>query len=506
MEDIKTLANVVVKNKIKQIDVIGNRESEDTQVQRLYEGIISNSIHDDRDIIDLFFAGKKHGKTYSSRLKGKLRDRLVNTLFFIDINQPDFNDYNRAYYTCYKQLAATKILLGRFARKAAVPLAEKALEQAIRFEFTDIIIFLAKDLRGHYGLVEGNKKRFDEMDQILETHTNVMFAELKAEKYYVDLRMNYVGSVAAKPELIQKANLYCQELEALMPSITSYFFNYMTFLVLTFRYEIANDYVSILKVSQKALNFFEGKKHVVSITALFSFNIRILICYIQLQQYEAAQKAIEVCLSYTRQGTTNWFVTLDYAMILSFHSGDFQSAYNTYMMAVNHPEFARQYETVSEHWRIHEAYIYYLISIGKIQPDAHNPVKKFRISRFVNEVPLFAKDKRGTNISIIIIQILFLLHGQEFGKIIDRMESLKTYNYRYLRRDDTFRSNCFIRMLLTLPECSFHKTAVLRRAQKYWELLQEVPLNVAKQSAEIELIPYELLWEFVLESLDEKWH
>ncbi len=61
-------------------------------------------------------------------------------------------------------------------------------------------------------------------------------------------------------------------------------------------------------------------------------------------------------------------------------------------------------------------------------------------------------------------------------------------------------------MLLTLPDCSFHKKAVLRKSDKYCNKLLEVPMSAANQNAEIEIVPYEMLWEFVLESLDEKWH
>ena len=61
-------------------------------------------------------------------------------------------------------------------------------------------------------------------------------------------------------------------------------------------------------------------------------------------------------------------------------------------------------------------------------------------------------------------------------------------------------------MLLCLPAASFHKKAVLRKADKYWKKLKDVPLEKANQSVELEIVPYEMLWEFVLEGLDEKWH
>ena len=49
---------------------------------------------------------------------------------------------------------------------------------------------------------------------------------------------------------------------------------------------------------------------------------------------------------------------------------------------------------LDEQWRIIEAYANLLdINTGQV----------FRVSRFLNEVPIFSKDKRGNNIAIIVI-------------------------------------------------------------------------------------------------------
>lgn len=506
MKELSTLVEVISRNKVKQIDIIGYSNGSPNQAQQLYEEIHAGNIKSEKDIIQHFFPGNKNAPFYCSRLKRQLKDRLLNTVFFLDLNQSGLNDFSQAYYTCYKMAAAVRILFGRNARDAAAEVAEKTLDLALRFDITDVAFTMARDLRIHFATNIGNREKFEEMDRILEEQTKILLAEQKAERYFSDLKVNFISSKATQIEYIEQAARYAQELKELSNTIDSYRFNYMSFLSQVVYYEIANDYQGLIPVCERALIYFEKKKQLVPINVLFSFTLRLLIGYTQLKKYEEARKIVPRCTEYVREGTHNWFVVYDYHMILSFHSGDFQEAYEVSQSVLNHSKLKYQKESVIEHWIIHEAYIYYLISIGKIQPDEDNPVKKFRISKFVNEVPLFSKDKRGTNISIIIIQILFLLHQQEYGRIIDRMESLKTYNQRYLRRDDTFRSNCFIRMLLTLPECSFHKTAVLRKAQKYWEKLQEVPLDVAKQSAEIEIIPYETLWGFVLEALDKKWH
>lgn len=128
------------------------------------------------------------------------------------------------------------------------------------------------------------------------------------------------------------------------------------------------------------------------------------------------------------------------------------------------------------------------------------------MARFVNEMPLYSKDKRGMNIPILIFQILSLIYYKRYDDAIDRMEAIEKYCSRYLRRDDTFRSNCFIKMLLVIPAQGFHKSAVLRHAEKYHKMLLSMPIDMANQSHDVEIIPYEDLWEMVLESLQNKIH
>lgn len=507
MDELKVMVEAISKNKVKQIDVIGNNDTSNTQAQQLYDGIASGEIQSDEDIIAKFFSeNAENAHYYASRVKRKLKDKLINTLFFVDINRPSFNEYNRAYFTCYRQAAAVKILLGLWARPAAIPLAEKTLKQALKFEFTELVYSLAKDLRRHYGTVAGDRKKFEEMNTLVNTYSEILDAETKVEEYHTDLIVNYIKSISTKADIREKAIAYTEELEALAKRISSPRFDYLARLVIALRYEIENDYKNLLKICRQAIQYFEDKKDNTTITNIFSFAIRALVCNIYLQDYSTAKESIEKCEMYSREGTANRFLTREYTITLHFHAEEFQQAYEVYKQASAHPNFSKLPAPTRERWRVLEAFIFYFIYTGKIKPDADNPVKKFRLSKFLNEVPEYSKDKRGINITLLILQILFFLHQEKYNEIIDRVESLKTYTYRYLRRDDTFRSSCFIRMLVTVPDASFHKKAVFRKAEKYRKKLEEVPLHKAYQSAELEIVPYETLWEMVLAELDHDWH
>lgn len=394
-------------------------------------------------------------------------------------------------------------MLGRHARLPAIKLAEKTLKYTIKFELTDISLLLLKDLRLHYGTIIGDLKKYNYYNELVHKYNNLFNAELLAEEYYTQIIINFINSKAVKREVIEIAERYTSELALLAKEHDSYWFNLITYNVFIVRYEIINDYENTIRVCKEALASFDNKPHIVSNIVKFTFLIKTLTAQIVLKQFLEIELSINKCLSLVTEGSVNCFITYDYYMIYLFHSNQFQKALSVFEKVKASSKQKTQYKHISENWKIHEAFIKYFQLIGKISIVEN---RKFRISKFLNEMPTFSKDKRGTNITIIILQILFLLQQKKYGAIIDKMESLQTYTHRYLRQDDTFRSNCFIKMLLCLPAASFHKKGVLRKADKYWKKLQSMPLEKANQSAEMEIVPYEMLWEFVLEGLDEKWH
>ena len=106
----------------------------------------------------------------------------------------------------------------------------------------------------------------------------------------------------------------------------------------------------------------------------------------------------------------------------------------------------------------------------------------------------------------MIIQILLLLHAAKKNpskqdEAIDRINAIEQYCARHLRRSNNFRSNCFIRMLLQIPAGNFNRIAEQRRAEKYLAKLNSGEMEFATQSFEIEVFPYETLWEMTLDNL-----
>ncbi len=194
---------------------------------------------------------------------------------------------------------------------------------------------------------------------------------------------------------------------------------------------------------------------------------------------------------------------MEYHLILLFHSRQYQKAFGVFSKSFWHPGFKNLPATHQERWKLYEAFIHYFIGTGAITPGMakKNNLRTFKLRRFLNDMPEFSKDKQGANITILILQILFILQTNNKEEATPVLEALKAYSHRHLRKNDTFRSNCFIHMLLQMPKGYYNKKAVMRKARKYVEKLKEMPLSRAKQSGELESVPYEHLWEFACASL-----
>ena len=108
------------------------------------------------------------------------------------------------------------------------------------------------------------------------------------------------------------------------------------------------------------------------------------------------------------------------------------------------------------------------------------------------------------NIPILIIQILFLIAQKRHDAVISRMEAIERYCSRYLKQDENYRCNVFIRLLLQIPKAHFHPQTVLPRAERYLKLLEQYPLQMSPQGYEVEVIPFEELWGMVWGSLGKR--
>lgn len=503
MEELKELAYILTKYQTRSIQIVGHDSwQSNSKLSQLYEVIQSGEVSTDQEAAQLIYGEEDNNSKYRN-LKHELKKRLLNTIFFIDTNKDKKRD--KAYYKCWKDWAACQILIEKSARYSAVNLAEKTIKRCIKFDFLSLVSSIALLLRNHYALREKNKERFEYYDNLYETSRRQEECNNLAHKYYMKLILDYtMDSVTANPQIEADALEYYQELAPIKEETDNIKFHYYLYQIQLLGKMGIFDYQAAKDICTQAIGFLRA--HDIAFKGgMRNFLLNKLVCHIQLSEFEDGKQTAIACNKLIAEGTFNWFKTNEYFFILSLHTENYQEAYDNYYKIVNHPRY-RSYKILHETWALFRMYLHFLFLIRKFEPAADdNSFNTIRLGKFINAVPSFAKDKKGMNIPVLIIQMAFLILQHKYEPATERIDALNKYCDRYLKTSDpNFRCNCFIKMLVQIPIANFHRNGVERKAHPYLLKLQNIAINFNNQAHELEILPFEHLWEYILGELENK--
>jgi len=503
MYELIELIRLIDISKLKSIGLWAILFERGSKQKQLFEGIYAGSITNDATAAALLYPDQPEGRKLYN-LSERLKERLVNLVFLLDFQGSSFSTRQEAYLEANKKWLAANTLMSKNARLIGVEILENLLKQSTHFEFTDLTLYAAGLLRLHYGMIKGDQVRYDFYRLLHQKYQQVWTMETAVEELYVHLTSHYVNAKATRLEVTQTAREYYAQVEPYMAKSSAFRLQLCGRMIQMTIYTSQNDYARAAELCEEAIAFFRAKPFDGTL-AFRVFYYQLIVSCIQLKEFERGKKTIEEYQSLYAEGTFNWFKLQEMFFLLAIHTRHYTDATVICNRLRLHTSFNSQPAQITEIWKIYAAYSYYLQVIGRApMVQDGNPASRFKIGKFMNEIPTFSKDKQGMNIPILIIQILFSIQDKNYVQTIDRIEAVKKYCSRYLHRDDNFRSNCFIRLLLQIPEGAFHRKAVLRRADKYLAQLSSVPLEGANQSHEIEIIPYEDLWQMAIDSLPNR--
>lgn len=179
------------------------------------------------------------------------------------------------------------------------------------------------------------------------------------------------------------------------------------------------------------------------------------------------------------------------------HTGHYDKALEAYQAVTSFPGFSKLPEARLEKWRIFNAYMHLLKNSGHIKNVAEND--RLNLPKFLNELPIFSKDKLGFNLSILIVQFTYLLMKGDYDKVAEKIEMLQSYRSRYLAKNKIyFRSNIFLKMLFFYLKYHDNRKTLLWRTEKLRNELKQHKESAFRSTENQEVIPYEVLWDMLI--------
>lgn len=491
------MVSLVTKQRLHNLELIDEQlpDGKENLYLKLFKGIADGTFQNDEEAALQIYQSPASDKKYLM-LKSRLKERLINTLFFLNHKKIQDSPYQKAVYQCNRNYFCAKILLTHGARTSAISMAKSTLAIALQFDLNEIILLCARMLRHHYAMI-GLKKDFQQYNILAANSLKLVRSETKAEQMYESLLSQVARSKAYSTELAVTAKEYFNQSKELSRYQQSFHLHLLHYRIGLLYYQVIGNYRLTLNLCNR-LQAFLGK-HSRFKLASREGEIALLkmVCCLYLHDYKNGRQNAEEALKFYSQGSNNWFVVLQNYFLLAMHAGKHKQAADLFDLATGHPRFQYLSAEKSEEWKIFEAYLNYVLP-------SKAKSKEFKILKFINEVPIYSKDKGGLYPAILIAQLLYLIdHGEE-DRIERQIESLRIFSSRNLSGKKSVRTSLFIKMLRQLVNCNFKPEKVRVKAAIYLKKLHESKYSQQTENETMEIIPYEDIWNIMLNRMSSK--
>lgn len=494
----------ILSNLIKLKNDIDKRRSDYKYSQKLdeFEVLIQNNpqISDLEACYELY--GKKNIINAYKSLKYRMEERLLNEIVEKCAIEDDLKTSTMPTIQLEKLVIVSTLFMKYFFRKEGIMLFEKTLKLSKRYNEPILILRILISILNHYSFVEPNNRLMKKTEDDIEYYTGMLLGEFKLRTVYAKISNMYVMNKGkfSKSKMDEIHQLIVQVNEIKNQYKTNYIISQA--LDLTFFYFQTNgDYTGGLEVVTKGLAEIE-KFEVKDLFGIYQTKKNIAICHFFLKNYKESSKWFQETIGMLTVGSRNWINTTGLYFLNLIQAKQYDELYILTNNVISNKNLLK-FPIYVEQWMIREAYLHFLVRLGKMDEDVikQYPIRSFSVNKFLNSVPFHSKDKSGQNITILVLQILFYLLDNKYSKIIDRIDSLSQYTYRYLNKDDTFRSNCYIKMLLQMVKADFNPIRTAKYTESLSKQLANSKVIIDERSAQVEIIPYDMLWEMTMELL-----
>lgn len=501
MKNLIEVSKIISKKKMRKIEIfdstiIDNKASKFTE---FYEALMAEKFKNDRDAATMLYKCSPTDDKYR-QLKSRFRKRLMNTLFFIDQSQADVAGYDRALYSSHRDWTLVKILISNEANTTAEELARQVLTVALKFKFSDIILNCSRILR-KIAADAGDTELFAEYDGYIKEFTDIFSAEIRSEELYQRVLMTYWMPSVKLEQVQEELQGYCDALVSLSEKYDSPVVFYNMFLVWAYQYELMRDYENMLLICVQAEQYIDQNPNYLQEEKLATFQLKKMTAHLHLQDFKNGKITAERSLQIFEEGSNTWFNFMEYYLLTAIHTENFIHGVAVFIRAKSHNKFKKLELETKEKWRVYEVYLNYFIEkqSGQFEALKEQMAKNFRLNRFLVNDLMLPKEFKMLGIHLLIGQILFHLDRNSLPEAAEGISRLRTIG-KSLNDSENYRMLQFIKLLQQILKANF-KLSELSGTERAYENLVSHPFSYRGKLNELEVVPFEKLWNFLLTRL-----
>ncbi len=478
-----------------------NNGQDETVTGRFLQGLLNDTFADDDEAAKALYQSDRSDQRYRT-LKSRVFERLLHSVLFLQVKQPEHSEYLSYYYKCTRNLICAQSLMRFASRTAGFEVAEKTLSIAEKYQFTDICLTLCKML-SETAAVWTQRHKFERYRDKASYYLEVLAAEHKSDALLDHYLLEQTITSRTWQYMIAIGESTLIEMQELTQKYGTHALKLNLFRLRIVLAEFKEEPLEHIAACNEAINYLELNPHLSQPARLGEFRLRMVIMQMQSQLISAAYQYAEVVIGSFRTAGTNWYLAVFFAALSSLRIGDYESAAKYIHLATSQRQYVLQSDSTKENWTIVNAYliIAYRLGLATSSNTQSNAIKQFRLSTYLNSVPEESKKKKISNIVILISHVCFLILEHDFDAAERRIEYLRVYVSRYLKEREYHRVRLFLRMFQAFPRYSFDPDAI-RKANS--NLLDQLVLTAGDHTNSIyEYIQFETLYEGILNYLEQ---
>lgn len=493
MDELLKLSEIVTKsvNLSKALPIESGRSSKENYfIDNLKNKRFSS---DEQAALDIY--GTSQNDVRYKMLKHRLKRKLYNCLLFIDYNKIGLKDYNQKEHECMTLLHQAYILRRQYELDMVISLTNKVVTIAEQLDFTNLLV-TALELKTSCYSENGNIKMFNKYSKELHALLIKRNKELEAVSLFQKVNVNLKKSITTRKNLLPHVPAIVSKLESLWRETKSFNVFDAYYKTSISYYELEGDFDKIVEMTVSSLIWVrEGLVNETLFNA--NYNKFILVyAHLRSKKYEDGLKYAENYCNDFKYSSVNWFPFMENYFLLALHSRQYELSRALLQRVFDNPSYRMISNAAKERWSLYQSYF------TIVSQNSESVTTLFK-NPYSLSLPEYSKDKLGFNVAILILQFIYFLQKGDAEALLFRIESLKKYILTHLKDTFSLRSKTFLKLLILTVTEDFDVNACRRKGQKLYQKLVDTP-TPGDAYAEIEIVPYEHLWEHILSILDNQ--
>jgi len=493
MKEIANLARIVTLRRSNHRPLLDLDASSLGKEERLMKEIVAKPEITAIQLTKMLYGTNSANNQAAMRqLRARVQDKLLNHLYFLDHSDPRLLVSRRYEVECLSLLHKVTILYLEGDYALSERLLRRCMRLALEGEFTNHAEQAARYLLNIYADQQQRNKYAAIIKQLIELRKLVAY-EQEAEQMLTEVRMGMVSAVTKRRAMVLKIPAFLTRLEELHQKANTFGTFVALYRVRLTSAELSGHYDKIIHDTAMATKQLqEGKLNERRFDQRLN-QFMSVYAHLRGRQPAAGLKLAQEFAQDMHPTSSNWFFFYEHYLLLALHAGEYEQALRLLHVVQKNPSFAKQRPAALERWELLEAYTEFVQPQEELPPRRRSQLAVLAALT----VPEHSRDKRGHNVAILVFQLLHFLRQRQLEPVLTRLERLRKYQQRHLRDTATLRSRTFLRLMLLMPEAEFDPAVLPVKGKALLATLRQAPL-VGEADAEIELIPYEALWELTL--------